>query len=109
MAQVDVVVNGRLYKVACENGQEDRLTQLAAYFDGQVKGLSGELGDIGETRLLLLTALQLCDELFDSRRRLLELERAGEAVDEATVGGVGRLVAEAAERVARMADRIARA
>lgn len=109
MAQVDLVVNGRAYKVACENGQEGRLTQLGAYFDRQVTGLAGDLGQIGESRLLLLAALQTCDELFECRRRLLELERATDALDADTAGGAARLVSEAAERVAQMADRLSRA
>lgn len=108
MAQVDLVVNGHPYKVACENGQEARLTQLGAYFDREATSLAAGLGQIGESRLLLLAALQVCDELFESRRRLLELERASEALDDNTRGGAARIVSEAAERVAHMADRLAR-
>jgi len=108
MAQVDLVVNDRAYKIACENGQEERLGQLGSYFDRQVRTLAGDLGQIGESRLLLLAALQVCDELFEARRRLLEIERTSVKLDEGTVGGVALIVSEAAERVAQMADRAAR-
>ncbi|MEQ1931494.1 MAG: cell division protein ZapA [Parvularculaceae bacterium] len=108
MAQADICVNGYVYKVACENGQEARLTQLGQYFDRQVSSLAADLGQIGESRLLLLASLQLCDELFETRRRLVELERASASLDNSTVGGAARLISDAAERVAVMAQRAAR-
>ena len=65
MAEVEIRVNGRDYRVTCEDGQEDRLNQLAAYYDRQVSDLASELGQIGDARLLLLSALTICDELFE--------------------------------------------
>lgn len=109
MAEVNIAVNGHAYKVSCENGQEARLTQLGAYFDRQVAKLAGEVGQIGDARLMLLAALTVCDELFETRRRLSELERDAAPLKPETAAGAARLVGEAAERVAMMADRAARA
>lgn len=108
MAHVDIAVNGHVYKVACENGQEARLTQLGGFFDRKVGALAGDLGQIGDARLLLLAALTVCDELFEARRRLADLERAASHLDESTEGGATRAVGDATERVAEMAQKAAR-
>jgi cell division protein ZapA len=70
MAQVTIEVNGRPYQVGCEDGQEQHLRDLAKIFDGQVRQVSQEMGQLGDTRLLLMGALLLADELADARNRL---------------------------------------
>jgi cell division protein ZapA len=106
MAQVEVTVNGRAYKVACENGQEARLEQLAAHLDRAATQLAKDLGQIGETRLLLLAALTVCDELFESRRRCAELERQTQPLSPETAGGAARVLDEAARRIEALAKRV---
>ncbi len=66
MAQITVTINGRSYPVACNEGEERRIDELARYVDGKVKSFVRELGQIGEARLLLLAALVLADELADA-------------------------------------------
>ncbi|MCB2097068.1 MAG: cell division protein ZapA [Parvularculaceae bacterium] len=109
MAQVDVLVNDRLFKVTCEDGQEQRLTTLAAHLDRHVQELVRELGQIGDTRLLLLAALTVCDDLFDAKARIDELESGGEELDAATIGGATRVIDAAAKRVDAMAKRLVEA
>ena len=70
MAQVTVDVNGRPYTVGCEDGQEAHLTALARLFDEQVRQVGEEVGQLGETRLFLMGALLLADELSDVKSRL---------------------------------------
>ena len=70
MAQVTIEVNGRPYQVGCEDGQEQHLKDLAAIFDRQVRQVSQDMGQLGDTRLLLMGALLLADELADARSRL---------------------------------------
>jgi cell division protein ZapA len=70
MAQVTIEVNGRPYQVGCEDGQEQHLRDLALIFDKQVRQVSQEMGQLGDTRLLLMGALLLADELADARNRL---------------------------------------
>jgi cell division protein ZapA len=70
MAQLTIEVNGRPYLVGCEDGQEAHLRELAKIFDAQVRQLSGEIGQLGETRLFLMGALLMADELSDLRNRL---------------------------------------
>src|ERR1700742_630359 len=70
MAQVTIEVNSRSYTVGCEDGQEAHLNELARLFDRQVRQVGEEVGQLGETRLFLMGALLLADELADTRSRL---------------------------------------
>lgn len=106
MAQIDILVNDRSYKVACQDGQEERLLRLAAHLDREAQALVGDLGQIGESRLLLLTALTVCDELFEVKDKLAGREADGEPMDPGTVGGATRVVDAAARRVEGMAERL---
>ncbi|MFI4933839.1 MAG: cell division protein ZapA [Caulobacterales bacterium] len=70
MAQVSIEVNGRPYVVGCEDGQERRLRDLAAAFDSQVRQVAREVGLLGETRLMLMGALVMADEMTELRAEL---------------------------------------
>ena len=74
MAQINVDVNGRPYAVGCEDGQEPHLMELARMFDHQVRQVSQDMGQLGDTRLFLMGALLLADELHDARGRLASLQ-----------------------------------
>ena len=83
MAQVEVTVNGRTYVVACEDGEEAHLEELAEYLNGQVKELAESLGQVGEARLILMAGLLLADELFDAVARVKTLQGEVEAAGQA--------------------------
>ena len=70
MAQISIEVNGRPYAVGCEDGQEAHLMELAKLFDHQVRQVGQDMGQLGDTRLFLMGALLLADELSDARARL---------------------------------------
>lgn len=74
MAQINVEVNGRPYAVGCEDGQEPHLMELARMFDHQVRQVGQDMGQLGDTRLFLMGALLLADELADARNRLAALQ-----------------------------------
>ena len=65
MAQVTVVINNRKYDIACDDGQEKHLTNLAQYVDGKVSDLVASVGQVGDARLLVMTSLLVADELSD--------------------------------------------
>ncbi|MCG5240359.1 cell division protein ZapA [Azospirillum doebereinerae] len=65
MAQVDIDVNGRAYRMLCEDGQEGRLRELASYVDGRLKQLTGGGKSGSEAQMMLMTCLVLADELQD--------------------------------------------
>jgi cell division protein ZapA len=73
MAQVSIEVNGRPYVVGCEDGQEPRLRELAAAVDAQVKHVARDVGPLGETRLILMGALVMADEMAELRARVEDL------------------------------------
>jgi cell division protein ZapA len=70
MGEVSVRVNGRAYPVGCEDGQEQHVLALARLFDEHVSQVARDVGQLGETRLFLLGALLLADELAETRGRL---------------------------------------
>lgn len=107
MAQVDIRVNGRNYKVTCDDGQEERLQRLAAFFDRHVSEMSDELGQIGDTRLMLLSALRICDDLFEAKARAADLENANQKLEPDTDGAASRAVEAAVARINELADRLA--
>src|SRR3954452_23661904 len=74
MAQINVEVNGRPYPVGCEDGQEAHLIELAKLFDHQVRQVGQDMGQLGDTRLFLMGALLLADELADARSRLAQAQ-----------------------------------
>ena len=69
MATVDITINDRIYKVTCDDGQENRLRLLATEADQRVRFVADELGQIGDSRLMLLAMLMVCDELYELRER----------------------------------------
>ena len=73
MGQVAVTINGRSYEVACDDGQEDHLVRLASYIDKKVAELVTSVGQIGDTRLLVMSSLLLADELSEAYSELTAL------------------------------------
>ncbi len=67
MARVDIEVNGRPYQLNCEEGQEQRLRDLAAYLDGRIRQVTGGVRSGTEAQMLVVTALVLADELQDAK------------------------------------------
>ena len=68
MAKADITLRGRNFYIACAPGQEMRIQGLAGQLDARVGQIAGAVGDIGDERLLLITALALLDELDSARR-----------------------------------------
>ncbi len=79
MTQVSVTINGRQFRMACEDGQEPHLVDLARHLDARIADLRSKFGEIGDTRLTVMAALTLADELgeLDARVKRLEEELAG--------------------------------
>jgi cell division protein ZapA len=75
MPLVNVMVNGRAYTVACDNGEEEHLRELAARVDTRVRELLGTVGQVGDQRLILMAALLLADEHLAAETQLEALKR----------------------------------
>ena len=87
MPEVNVEINGRKYRMACEEGQQKHLIGLAERFNAQVEQLKGAVGEIGDTRLTVMAGIAVVDELAEAERRIKDLQievlvltRAGQEV-----------------------------
>lgn len=78
MAEVNLVIDGRTYGIACDDGQERRVQQLGAYIDTRIKEIAASLGSGNKSQLMVLTALHLADEIFDFRDHLQKATAANQ-------------------------------
>ena len=74
MAQVTVTIDGKQYRMACDEGQEEHLIELAGSFDRYVTHLKGSFGEIGDQRLTVMAGIMVMDELSELRRRVRGME-----------------------------------
>jgi cell division protein ZapA len=102
MSQVSVTINGRQFRMACEPGEEARLTRLAEDLDARIATLRARFGEIGDTRLTVMAALALADELSEVREKLQRLEPELAALREASVVSADRTQATQAAVVAAL-------
>jgi cell division protein ZapA len=112
MNHVNVTINGRQYRMACEEGQEVRLLRLAENLEARIESLRGKFGEIGDARLTVMAALTVCDELLDANNRIRSLEEEIVALrgvrvvaaDRARVtqGAVSNALNAAAERIEKI-------
>ena len=70
MANVNIKFNNKDYLLSCDDGQEDSLKELAIHLDSKYKELKKNLGNIGENKLLLITAIQMVDEYFALSKKI---------------------------------------
>lgn len=74
MAQVTVNIDGKAYRMACEEGQEEHLSDLAGRFDRYVSHLKSQFGEIGDLRLTVMSGIMVMDELHEVQSKLRGLE-----------------------------------
>ena len=70
MANVNVKFNNKEYLLSCDEGQEENLKELADYLDSKYNNLKKKLGNIGESKLLLIAAIQMVDDYFDLKKKV---------------------------------------
>ncbi len=85
MSQVSVTINGRQFRMACEDGQEGHLMNLARDLDTRIEGLRAKFGEIGDTRLTVMAALTIADSLAETAARIKRLEDELAALQNARV------------------------
>ena len=113
MAQVNLTVNGRVYRMACEDGEEEHVAQLGARFDAAVDELRGALGEIRDQRLMVMAGILMTDRLNDAERRLKRAEQeVRDLKDSRTnsamrIDGLEERFAESLENAAVRIERIA--
>ncbi|GAB1583249.1 MULTISPECIES: cell division protein ZapA [Phyllobacteriaceae] len=80
MATVTVTIDGKAYRMACDEGQEQHLTGLAERFDRYVTHLKSSFGEIGDQRLTVMAGIMVMDELVEMQKRLKGLENEAETL-----------------------------
>jgi cell division protein ZapA len=65
MPLVNVMVNNRAYTIACDDGEEEHLKELAAHVDAKAREVLASVGQVGDGRMLLMAALLIADEYHD--------------------------------------------
>jgi cell division protein ZapA len=118
LSRVTVTINGRRFRMACEQGQEAHVRRLAGDFDQRIGRLRAEFGEIGNTQLTVMAALTISDELVEMGGRLRTLERELAALQEArgaaadlakvTQSAVAAALNAAAERIEGITRRLNR-
>jgi cell division protein ZapA len=90
MSQVNVTISGKLYRMACDDGQEEHLGRLAERLDQIIERLRGEFGEIGDQRLTVMAAITMADQNSEAERRLAQLESKVAGMEEARAAVVER-------------------
>ena len=93
MPEVSVTINGRVYRMACDAGQEEHLARLSKELDARIARLRDSFGEIGDTRLTVMAALMVADELSEMRRRLRAAEQEIEGLNDARHAATERIEA----------------
>ncbi|MGH6728366.1 MAG: cell division protein ZapA [Pseudolabrys sp.] len=95
MAQVNATIAGRQFRLACEDGQEEHLQVLANDLDDRIEQLRKKFGEIGDTRLTVMAALMVADELSEAAHKIRRLEEELTALQDARVVSADRAKAAA--------------
>ena len=116
MTQVSVTINGRQFRMACEDGQEGHLVNLARELDARIGALRTKFGEIGDTRLTVMAAITVADELAEAGARIKRLEEEIAVLQSAQVAtsdhnkaahaAIASALGAAAERVESITKRL---
>ena len=117
MPQIQVTIDGKSYRMACGEGEEGHLAELAAGLGARVGEMRKAFGEIGDMRLQVMAALTIADELAEAKRRLAAAEAEACSLREAAASaaeiravqeaGLAQGLVAAAERIERMAQALA--
>ncbi len=104
MAQVTLRINGYAYPVGCEDGQEEHLQAMAAQVEDRIARVKKVAGQSGESRLLVLAALLMADEIHDLGMELRSVRASKAAPRDPAIGRRLAQLAEQAEGIAARLD-----
>ncbi|MQT13394.1 cell division protein ZapA [Segnochrobactrum spirostomi] len=109
MAQVNVSINGRNYRMACDDGEEERLLALGRRFDECIQQLRGGFGEIGDQRLTVMAGVMMADRLNEAEATIkaLQAEVAGLRDSRAAIATrADEVEASMAQKIDQVAERL---
>ncbi len=109
MAEINVLINGRSYGIACDDGQEQRVLDLSRYVDARLKEIAKAGAASTESHLLVLTALVMADEIFDLKDGMRAHERqnkAGVRMSDQDEGDINNVIEQLAARIDSIAGNL---
>jgi cell division protein ZapA len=117
MAQVNVSISGKTYRMACDDGEEEHLAALAERLKQSIEQLRARFGEIGDQRLTVMAAITLADQHAEAEKRLASAEAEIAALEEAhadliarhetSEAGIAGSIAAIADRIEDIVSRIA--
>jgi cell division protein ZapA len=113
MAQVNVTISGKTYRMACEDGQEEHLEGMAERLNASIEHLRQRFGEIGDQRLTVMAAITLADQQAEAERRLQQVQAEVAGLDEARAAvverqsGLEQNIAEAIDEIAGRMEALA--
>ncbi len=111
MAEVNININGKQYGIACDDGQEQRVLDLANFVDGRLKEIAAAGAGTNDSHLLVLTSIVMADELFDMRDNSANGNTAalgGLQITEADEGQIITAIDQMANRIDAIAGNLAK-
>jgi len=116
MVHVSVTIDGRTYRMACDEGQEEHLRNLGGKLDAAIQTLKEGFGEVGDHRLAIMAGIMMVDELEESRKLVAGLQAEIESLKESrralidryqtTEETLGRALVEVSERVKGLTDKL---
>jgi cell division protein ZapA len=106
MSQVSVSIDGRKYRLACNEGEEARLESLAGLIDQKIGEMRKTFGEIGDQRLVIMAALTLADNLTEARDEAMTQRKRSEEADE-RVSALVSTIDQLGSRLESLAARLA--
>lgn len=105
MSDVSITINGRIYEIGCDPGQEGRIAELAAYIDQRLQQISRSGAAYSDAHLMVLTSLVIADEMFEAKESAREAKRPAAAAAPAAPAAQTR---EDEQALVRVLDQITR-
>ena len=116
MGQVNVTISGKIYRMACDDGQEEHLESLGEQLSDTIELLRSQFGEIGDQRLTVMAAITLADRYSESEHRITALEAEVAALEKARTAStkasdareteLAETLDSVAERLETLADRL---
>lgn len=107
MAQVTIRINGYAYTLGCEDGQEQHLEAMAHEIDRRIENIKSVMGPSGESRLLVLAALMMADELHDLKSEFTTMRRQLARVEGGQASSADPKLGRRLSKLAKRAEEIA--